>query len=360
MSRLETAALVALAVLATGLAGCDKPVPSANQARPVRTVAVERLAEGETVFLTGQIRAKDQVNLAFRLDGRMIERPVHVGDVLTAGQVVARLDPQNQENSLRSAQASLASADAVLTQTRQAFWRQQELLKDGWTPRAKFDEAQQNLSTAQAQVDSARAQLRIAQDQLGYTTVVADAPGAVTAVGAEPGEVVRAGQMIVQLARQGGRDAVFDVPEQLIRTGPRDPLVEIVLTNDPGVKALGRVREVAPQADSSTRTFQVKVGIINPPAAMRLGATVTGSIKLAAPPGVQVPASALTEANGRPAVWVVDPRSETVALRGIGVLRYDAADAVVSKGLDPGEIVVTAGVQTLHPGQKVRLLGGAS
>ena len=166
--------------------------------------------------------------------------------------------------------------------------------------------------------------------------------------------------MIVQLARQGGRDAVFDVPEQLIRTGPRDPLVEIVLTNDPRVKAIGRVREVAPQADSATRTFQVKVGIIDPPDAMRLGATVTGSIKLSAPPGVQVPASALTEANGRPAVWVVDPRSETVALRDVDVLRYDADGVVISEGLETGEIVVTAGVQTLHPGQKVRLLGGAS
>ena len=150
MLKLE---IVATAVMVATLASCDKPATSNPQARPVRTVTVERPADGETVSLTGQVRAKDQVNLAFRLDGRMIERPVHVGDVLTPGQVVAKLDPQNQENSLRSAQASLASADAVLAQTRQAFWRQQELLKDGWTPRAKFDEAQQNFSTAQAQVD---------------------------------------------------------------------------------------------------------------------------------------------------------------------------------------------------------------
>ena len=290
----------------------------------------------------------------------MIERPVNVGDVVKAGQVVARLDPQNQQNALRSAQANLASAEAVLTQARLTFGRQQELLKDGWTPRAKFDEAQQALVTAQAQVDSAQAQLRIAQDQLSYTVLVADAPGAVTAVGAEPGEVVRAGQMIVQLARQGGRDAVFDVPEQLIRTGPRDPLVEIALTNDPQVRATGRVREVAPQADPATRTFQVKVGIIDPPEAMRLGSTVTGRIKLSPPPGVEVPASALTEANGRPAVWVVDPQSQTVSLRNVDVLRYDPAAVVISQGLETGEIVVTAGVQTLRPGQKVRLLGAAS
>jgi membrane fusion protein, multidrug efflux system len=346
-------------LIAASLTACDKPPQLVAQARPIRTVAVERQAEGETVSLTGQVRAKDQVGLAFRLDGRMIERPVNVGDIVEAGQVVARLDPQNQQNALRSAQADLSSTEAVLTQARLAFGRQQQLLKDGWTPRAKFDEAQQALATAEARVDSAKAQLRIAQDQLSYTTVYADAPGAVTAVGAEPGEVIRAGQMVVQLARQGGRDAVFDVPEQLIRTGPRDPLVELALTNDPSIKATGRVREVAPQADAATRTFQVKVGIIEPPEAMRLGATVTGSIKLSAPPGVEVPAKALTGVNGHPAVWVVDPQGQTVSLRTVDVLRYDPASVVISQGLDGGERVVTAGVQTLRPGQKVQLLGAA-
>jgi RND family efflux transporter MFP subunit len=357
MSKLS---IVAAALIATTVAGCDnKALPTAD-ARPVRTITVEHEADGETVSLTGHIRAKHQVVAAFRLDGRMIERPVNVGDVVKAGQIVARLDPHNQQNSLRSAQADLASAEALLKQARLAFGRQQKLLADGWTTRAKFDEAEQALVTAQAQVDSTQAHLRIAQDQLSYTDLVADAPGAVTAVGTEPGEVVRAGQMVVQLAREGGRDAVFDVPEELIRTGPRDPLVEIALTDDPQVKATGRVREVSPQADSATRTFQVKVGIIDPPEAMRLGSTVTGSIKFSAPPGLEVPASVLTQTNGRPAVWVVDPQSLTVSLRNVEVLRYDPVTVIVSQGLETGEIVVTAGVQTLRPGQKVALLGDRS
>jgi RND family efflux transporter MFP subunit len=344
-------------LIAATVTGCDKPVPPVPQARPVRAVAVDRVAEGETVSLTGHVRSKDQASLAFRLDGRMIERPVNVGDVLKAGQVVARLDPQIQQNLLRTAEGNLSSLEAQLREARITFWRQRELLKDGWTSRAKFDEAEHKLQTIQAQVDAAQAQVRIAEEQLSYTVLSADAPGAVTAKGAEPGEVVHAGQMIVELARQGGRDAVFDVPEQLIRKGPRDPMVEIALTNEPIVRATGRVREVAPQADATTRTFQVKVGIIDPPQGMELGSTVTGSLKLSAPPGMEIPASALTEANGRPAVWVVDPQSKTASLREVDVLRHDPATVVVSQGLEAGDLVVTAGVQTLHPGQKVRLLG---
>jgi RND family efflux transporter MFP subunit len=354
-SRIAVAALIAAT-----LAGCDKPAPATPQVRPVRTITIERGAEGEIVSLTGQVRAKDQAGLAFRLDGRMIERAVNVGDVVRASQVVARLDPLIQQNALRSAQANLAAAEAQLTEARLNFSRKQQLVRDGWATRTQFDAAEQALKTAQAQVDSARAQLRTAQDQESYTVLVADAPGVVTSVGAEPGEVVRAGQVVVQLARQGGLDAVFDVPDQLIRTGPRDPLVEIVLTNDARVRAAGRVREVAPQADSVTRTFQVKVGIIDPPEAMRLGSTVIGRLKLTAPPGVTVPAGALTQANGRAAVWVMDPGSQTVSLRNVDVLRYDPAAVIISQGLETGEIVITAGVQTLRPGQKVRVLGAVS
>jgi RND family efflux transporter MFP subunit len=230
-------------------------------------------------------------------------------------------------------------------------------VKDGWTSRANFDEARQKLETVQGQINAAQAQLRTAQEQLSYTVLHADGPGVVTAKGAEPGEVVQAGKMIVQEALEGGRDAVFDVPEQLMRTGPRDPLVQIALTNDPTMRATGRVREVSPQADATTRTWQFKVGIIDPPEGMQLGSTVTGSIKLTAPPGVELPASALTEANGQPAVWVVDPQSHTVSLRNVDVSRYDPASVVISKGLENGEVVVTAGVQVLRPGQRVRLLG---
>jgi membrane fusion protein, multidrug efflux system len=346
-------------LIAAGVIGCDKPPPEAPQVRPVRTVVAQRSTAGETISLTGQVRAQNDVNLAFRLDGRVTERTVDVGAMVAAGQLIGRIDPQIQENELRAAQANLSAAQSTLTEARREYGRQKELLAKGFASVARFDQAQQAFDTAQAQVDSAQAQLRTAQERMGYTELRASAAGAVIAVGAWPGEVVTAGQMIVKVALQGGRDAVFDVPEQLIRTGPRDPSVQIELTNDPQVAATGRVREVAPQADPATRTYQVKVGIIDPPEAMRLGATVTGRLTLAAPPGFAVPASALTQSSGRPAVWVVDPQSQTVSLRDVDVVQYDPATVLISNGLDAGDVVVTAGVQTLRPAQKVRVLGGS-
>ena len=354
ISPIATAGLITAA-----LVGCDKPPPAVPEIRPVRTATVQRSEGGEPISLTGQISAQDQVNFAFRLDGRLIERPVSIGDAVTPGQTIGRLDPQIQQNAVRQAQASLSSAEGQLTQARNAFWRQQQLLVDGFTTRAQFDQAQQAFQSADAQVDSAEAQLRIAQEQLSYTELQADAAGTVTAVGAESGEVIRAGQMIAHVARHGGRDAVFDVPAQLIRIAPRDPVVEITLSDDPDVKATGRVREVAPQADPTTRTYQVKIGLIDPPETMRLGAMVTGRIRLTAPPGVDIPASALTQAQGRPAVWDVDPQSQMVSLRNVDVVRHDPASVVISRGLETGEVVVTAGVQVLRPGQKVRLLRAA-
>jgi membrane fusion protein, multidrug efflux system len=147
------------------------------------------------------------------------------------------------------------------------------------------------------------------------------------------------------------------VPAQLIRSAPSDPQITVSLSDDPRVTARGRVREVAPQANPATRTFEVKVGLTNPPEAMLLGATVTGRMEVEAVPVIEVPATALTKFNQKPAVWIVDPSNLTVSIRNVEVLRFDPASVAISEGLDTGEVVVTAGVQALHPGQKVRLLG---
>jgi RND family efflux transporter MFP subunit len=163
--------------------------------------------------------------------------------------------------------------------------------------------------------------------------------------------------MIIRLARQDGRDAVFDVPAQVLRNAPAEPVIKVHLTNDRAVTATGRVREVAPQADPVTRTFKVKVGLSEPPEAMLLGATVTGTMQTDAASLIEIPAAALTKVNSQPAVWIVDPASNVVSLRNVDVARFDPATVAISQGLDSGEVIVTAGVQALHPGQKIRVLG---
>jgi len=340
------------------LAGCGQdPAPAAPEARPVRTITVDKRAAGTPVVLTGRIEAEDEVTLGFRIAGRVLENSRKLGDQITAGQVVARLESQNEMNALRTAKANLAAAEGQLVQARNHFERQDTLLYQGWTTRANHDQAKQAMQTAQAQVDAAEAALKTARDLVSFTELKADAPGVVTAVGPAGGEVVQAGQMMLRVARKDGRDAVFDVSAQVIRNAPTDPQITVSLTDNPSVIAQGRVREVAPQADPVTRTFAVKVGLTDPPAAMRLGATVTGRMDMEAVPIIEVPASALTNANQQPAVWIVDPAKRTVSLRNVDILRFDQATVAVSRGLDTGDVVVTAGVQALHPGQKVRLLG---
>jgi RND family efflux transporter MFP subunit len=347
-------------LLATLLAGCQRedgadtgPPPI----RPVRVVTVEELPGGEAVTLTGTIQAKEDVSLAFRTGGQLIERLVNVGDKVEYGQVVARLDSEIESQAVLAARANLAAARAQLADTRNTVERYEPLVARGFVARQQFDRAVEARNAAQAQVDAVAAQVAAAENQLSFTTLVADGPGVVTARGAEPGEVVRAGQMIVQLAREGGRDAVFDVPARVIESASAEDEVVVALSADPTVTTAGRVREVSPQADPVTRTFQVRVGLATPPPAMRLGSTVTGTVQLGGVPGIAIPSSALTSAQGNPAVWVLDPRDSRVALRNVEVIRYELGRVLIGGGLRPGEIVVTAGVQVLRPGQQVRLLG---
>jgi membrane fusion protein, multidrug efflux system len=358
-ARAATLSLILVPAIAL-LAGCErKTAAKAVEARPVRTITAEKSGAGETVVLTGQISAENEASLAFRIGGRIIERSVDVGARVEPDQVLARLDPQNELNTLRSAQAALSAAEGKLVEASNTFDRQRTLLPQGFTTQVLFDQAQQALRTAQSNVDNAQAQLHIAKDRVSYTTLKAGVAGSVTARTAEAGEVVQAGQTVFQVARQDGRDAVFDVPAQVIRSAPPDPKVTVSLTDDPSVTATGRVRQVDPQADPITRTFRVRVGLIDPPAAMFLGATVKGRMELESTPSISVPASALTRINGQPAVWLVDPKELTVSLHNVAVERFDPGTVVISQGLDGGEIVVTAGVQALHPGQKVRLLGAS-
>ncbi|MCP4620339.1 MAG: efflux RND transporter periplasmic adaptor subunit [Bradyrhizobium sp.] len=359
MPRQVVALALAAAVCSPLLAACGRggEAEATPPPRPVRTVTIEKREASTPLTFTGRIEAEDEVSAAFRISGRLLENDTKIGDRVEAGQLLARLESQNELNTLRQAQAALAAAQGQLTQARNHYERQETLLAQGWTTRANFDVATQAQQTAQAQVAAAEAQLATAHDLVGFTELRADAPGKITATGPSAGEVVQVGQMIARIARQDGRDAVFDVPAQLVRSAAPNQEVTVSLADDPKVTARGRIRQIGAQADPVTRTFEVKVGLTDPPAAMRLGATVNGRVQTSSGPVINIPATALTRMNRQPAVWIVDPSTKAVSVRNVDVLRFDQAQVIISQGLDAGEIIVTAGVQALHPGQKVRLLG---
>jgi RND family efflux transporter MFP subunit len=343
------------------LAACqEEEGEAAPELRPVRSVVVEVSTAGETITLAGTVESQVEVDFGFRIGGRLLERLVGVGDTVEPGQVIARLDPSDEENALRGAEAGLAAAAAQLSEARSTYQRQRQLFERDIVSRAGLERAEQTFTSAQSAYDAAEAQVGIARRRLADTVLVADAPGVVTAVGAEAGEVVGAGRRIVLLARDEGKDAVFDVPATVAAVVPPDPEVAVTLSLNAGVTATGRVREVAPRADPSTGTIRVRVGLIDPPEEMRLGSTVNGRVHFGSSGGIEIPASALTASDGAPAVWVVDEASRTVSLRPVEVTRFTPATVAVAGGLEVGERVVTAGVQALRPGQEVRLLGEGS
>ena len=351
---LQVAVPIALALWCTA---CQAEVEAPAPVRPARVIVVEPATKSADVGFAGHIEPQDQASLAFRLGGRLVERPARVGVSVGDGEVVARLDPENELNELRSARAALAAAQGALGQADNQYQRQRHLLERGITTRADFEAAEQARKAAQAQVDAAQAHARTAEDGVEFTTLKADAPGVVTAVGAEPGEVVAAGRMIVQLARRDGRDAVFEVPADLARVAAPGVEVVVGLVSDPGVKAHGRVREIAPQADPVTRTFAIRVGLTDPPQSFRLGTAVSGTLRRSADTALAIPSTALVRRGQDIGVWAVDPSTTKVIWRTLDVISAGPATALVAKGIAAGDIVVTAGANLLHEGQSVKLPG---
>jgi membrane fusion protein, multidrug efflux system len=341
------------------LSGCDKPVQQAAPVRPVRTVTVAARDTGQTLSQTGELEARTEIDLGFRIGGKIVERPVDVGSTVKKGEVLARLDDQPESNRLQSARAALTAAEAELVRTQAEEVRQSTLLKDGYTTKQRYDTALRDLQTARAQIDSAHAELNLARDNLAYTQLHADIDGIVTQVYADAGQVVAAGQRVLRVADPTALDGVFGVPAVAFGLVPRDAKVLVTLTSDPRIAATGTIRYVSPQADPVTRSYTVRVALPHAPPQMRLGATVTGQVRLPGQMVIELPGTALFEQDGKPAVWLFDRAKGTVALKPVTVLRYEAGEVLISAGLAKGDIVVTAGVHVLRPGERVRQLAEA-
>lgn len=354
MSSLRRLMVVTTAILAPLPAGAADAVPLGAQTL-VRTVVARKTSVALDVVFTGDIQAQAQTSVSFRTSGKIARRLVEVGDHVGAEQVLASLDPQEQQANLANAEAALASADATLTQARLSFRRQETLLSSGYTTRPSYDNAEQALRTSQAAADSARAALGTAREQFSYTELRAGVAGVVMSRSLETGQVVQSGQSVLVLAQDGGRDAVFNVYEALLATPPESKEVEVGLQADPSVTTVGTVREIAPSVDPASGTVRVKVGLARAPEAMGLGAVVVGRGRFRPREAISVPWSALYRWHDAPALWVRDGATGTVAPRIVAVDRYGSDTVSLASGIAPGEEVVVAGIQFLRPGQTVTL-----
>lgn len=344
-------------IFALFASACGNEAPRQTEVRPVRTVVADPRPIEDDRQAVGEIRPRYESDLGFQIAGKLVSRAVDVGFMVKQGDVLARLDEQDTQNKLKSAEADVATAEAVLVEAQGTEERLKVLVGTGATTRANYDAAIRNLRSAEAKLDSSKAALALAKDQVAYTELKANFDGIVTAVGAEAGQVVAVGQMVVRLARPEQTDAVFAIAESAFRgtkAGDRPEIIVRLLAN-PGITAEGVVREVSPVADPSTRTFQVKVTLKSPPPQMRFGSSVVGRLKATTAPVIVLPASALFDKGGKPAVWIVDKQSGTVALRPIVLSRFESDRIIVSDGLSKGDVVVTAGINRLRDGQKVRL-----
>ena len=341
-------------VLAAALAGCSRPAPPAEPVRSVKLVTVGAGPLNSQLEYSGEVRARVESRLGFRVAGKIVQRQAELGQRVQAGQVLAQLDPRDYQ---LAAEASRAQVHAARTQRDLAaadFKRYAALKDQNFISGAELERREASVQSAQASLDQAQAQLASQGNQAAYTRLVVDVSGVVTGIDAEPGQVVAAGTPVVRIAQDGPRDVVFVVPED--KVGQLRPGQDVAVRSWSGGPSLaGRVREVAASADPVTRTFQVKVAV-DGSEAPPLGATVYVAPKAMGMTGVQVlklPTTALRQDGQQTAVWVYDAASGTVRSQAVEVATADGNEAVIAAGLQPGMQVVAAGVHVLSPGQKV-------
>ncbi|WP_181017379.1 efflux RND transporter periplasmic adaptor subunit [Methylobacterium sp. V23] len=349
-------ALRALAlVLPLGACQAAEETAPPPPVRPVLYRVVKPVAAQVFGPFAGVVAPRYQSEIGFQIAGRMIARDVTVGDIVHKGQRIAALDPVVTRFALTRAEADLADARAQAENAGATEARRRRLLPGGNVTQAQLDTAVASRDTAQARVSQAEANLQRARDQMGYTELHADFDGVVTVRSAEVGQVLSAGQAVATLARPEEREAVVDIPEELVGTMPTDAEFTVALQSAPDVTATARVREIAPFADQTTRTRRIRMTLIKPSEAFRLGSTLTVTLARAEAPHVDLPATAVLTEDGRDAVWIVAPDGKSVRKRPVTVTRRDPERISIGTGLNAGDRVVLAGVHSLQEGQAVRL-----
>ncbi|PKD40339.1 efflux RND transporter periplasmic adaptor subunit [Methylomonas sp. BW4-1] len=336
------------------LAACEKPAPTASAPRPALVVTVGEQTAAAPIILIGEIRSRYESAQGFRINGKIIERNVDTGAVVTKGQLLAKLDSMDTGLSTQAAQAEVRAAEADLALAQAELDRQRQLHASKFISNQALDIQEAQFKAAAARVKQTRAQAAVTGNQSRYTQLLAERDGVVTRIQAEPGQVVAAGEPIVRIAVPENKEVEIAVPESRMLGIAVDVPAEIRLWANPTTVYQGKVREVAPAADNLTRTFQVRVVLLDADDSVRLGMTAGVRFYHQDTKDFLLPTTALTQRDGQSVVWVVNPANGEVQPRTVQAGAFREDGVLIAGGIQKGEQVVVAGVQTLIPGQKVR------
>ncbi len=352
--------LLAIAALA---AACSKPEPAPEPVRAVKIMTLAAAPFGSGYEFAGEVRAQSEVRLSFRVGGKIIKRQAELGQRVKAGQILAQIDPEDYKLAQDASRAQLNAAATNRDLAAADFKRFAVLKEQNFISGAELERREAQFKAAQAQYEQARSQLAVQGNQASYAVLTASAAGVITAVEAEPGQVVAAGAPVVRIALDGLRDVVFSVPEDKVAAfKPGLPVKVRGWAQSTVLPAT--VREVSASADPVTRTYPVKVALGAEAPPPPLGATVyVLPVELSGEraQGLQViklPSSALRQQGNASAVWVLDKSSMTLKSQEVQIATADGNEAVISAGLQPGMLVVSAGVHVLSAGQKVTIYKG--
>lgn len=351
---------VAFAVGAVLLCACADPVPVTEDVRPVRVMTVAPAVTSAVAELSGEVRPRVESRVGFQVSGRITSRSVEVGQPVRAGQLLATLDATDFQLGQAAARAQLTAAQVDRDQQRLDFRRFEELHRQGFISGADLERRRAQLDAAEARHDSAAAQANVSGNQATYAMLAAPAAGVVTAIDAEVGQVVSAGQSVVRIAQSSEKEVVVALPESRLEQLRRIPDVKVSLWSS-GTALRGRVREIAPLADAATRTYPARIALIEPPPEVALGMTATVRFEAPLPrPVITVPMQALLREGDTTYVWKLDGARTSVTRHAVQIASIAGNDLVIASGVQPGNVLVTAGVHQLKEGQKVRVLAEPS
>ncbi|MEW6371487.1 MAG: efflux RND transporter periplasmic adaptor subunit [Pseudomonadota bacterium] len=347
-------AALALPMFALFLSACSKDEKKLDDVRPVRAIVLSQGGAGASAEFSGEVRPRIESRLGFRVAGKIVERKVDIGAIVKKGDVLMQLDPQDLKLAASQAQASLRAAETNRDLASSDYKRYQELRAKNFVSQSVLDSKRAALRAAQAEADAARAAFRGQSNQAGYSKLVSDIDGVVTGIDAEVGQVVNAGTPVVRVARTDEMEVVIGIPEDRVDAIRKVDSVTVRLWANPGEAIPGRVREVSPVADPATRTYTAKVAI-PPRPDVRLG--MTAAVQFASRSdngGLRAPLTALHHEKGVTSVWLIE--NGAVKLVPVQIAGQAGNDVLLGAGVKPGQTIVTAGVNLLRNGQKVRIL----